>query len=543
MSTKASAVSEVWAQYLAWNDAVADVIYPFSDDGQPAYMDMELAELHAIAEHSGHAGEDPKDALAAIVRAATGGANGIFSLGSLATRTKIWSSSREKRLGPPPCLAFLAVTVLAAEDMGNTHDDIAGHAYYARLAKLLGRDKDDHCVRQQYTKYAEFLWRSVNRWLDDLDGARGIPTAYALTHRYVGLPVSQALVREGDRRKFPAMFAQFGLSPGMQIAPEDLLGYLDHWMSDEGSPASSYLRRLWGRQAARERIATVAAVELANWDGIIADGSAKSVAGNSLATRSIVVANLSTGFLNDDSLDISLGLRPLSEKMDGRMQVRSTDGTWLDIAFSPGTAGLWRTSYSEAIDFGSMLEGLVRIRHVVAESDVEYKHFPRTVIPLVYNELQSAFVETERLELGADSLLLVRGVAQTKVKTNVVHEVQSLLEESARPGFQRIDNLAGLPSGWVLFKNVQLFAAPNTQRFNELVPLARDQLTIAGGLRIPSRIRKWSSLSPPEVRAAAQSGLSLRVTLTDSATNEAVCEWHSDTGVLVAPLAESHLRR
>ncbi|PPJ04101.1 hypothetical protein C5E51_26230 [Nocardia nova] len=541
MSAKASARAEVWVEYLTWNDAVADVIYPPTDDGQPAYMDMEPAELRAIAEHAGHTGEDPRGALAAVVRAATGGANGIFSLDVLDIRTKVWSSSKEKRLGPPPCLAFLAVTVLAAEDMGKADAEIASNAYYAHLAKLLGRAQNDHRVRQQYRRYAEFLWRSVNRWLEDLDGERGIPTAYALTHRYIGLPVSQALVREGDRRKFPAMFAQCGLSPGMQIAPEDLIGYLDHWMSGEGSPASSYLRRLWRRQAARERIATVAAVELASWDGVLADGSATSVAGNSLATRAMVVANLSTGFLNDDSLDISLGLRPLSEKMDGRMQVRSTDGSWLDIGFSPGTAGLWRTSYTEAIDFGSMLEGVVRIRHAGTESDVEYTHFPRTVIPLVYNELQSAFIETERLELGVDSLLLVRSVAQTKVKTNVVAEVQSLLEESARPGFQRVDDLAGLPSGWVLFKDVQLFRAPNTQGRNELVPLARDQLTIAGGLRIPSRIRKWSSLSPPEVRAAVQSDLSLCVTLTDTATDVTICTWRSDTGVLVAPLAESHL--
>ncbi|MFF3566886.1 hypothetical protein ACFYXQ_03795 [Nocardia jiangxiensis] len=541
MSTKASALSQAWAEYLTWNDAVAEVIYPARDDGQPAYMDMEAAELHAIAEHANHVSEDSRGALAAVVRAVTVGANGNFSLENLGIRTKTWSSSKEKRHDPPPCLAFLALTVLAAEDMGTSDDDIAAHAYYPQLAKLLRRAKDDHGVRQQYPKYAEFLWRCVNRWLEDLDGERGIPTAYALTHRYIGLPVSQALVREGDRRKFPAMFAQFGLSPGMQIAPEDLVGYLDQWLSSEGSPASSYLRRLWGRQAARERIATVAAVELANWDGALADGSPMSVAGKSLATRAMVVVNVRNGFLNS-SLDISLGLRPLSTEMDGQMQVRSTDGSWLDIGFSPGTAGLWRTSYSEAVDFRSMLEGVVLIRHAGAENGVEYQHFPRTVIPLVYNELQSAFVETERLELGVDSLLLVRSVAQTKVKTNVVEEVQGLLEQSARPGFQRINGFDGLPSGWVLFKDVQLFAAPNTQRLNELVPLARDQLTIAGGLRIPSRIRKWSSLSPPEVRAAVQSELSLRVTLTDSATDEAICEWRSDTGVLVAPLAESHLQ-
>ncbi len=534
----AGLVAQAWDQYLRWNDAVADVIYPVGEDAPPAYMDMDASELDRIAEQAGHRGQDSGKALAESVRAVTVDFYEQFDLSPIAHRTTVWSSSKGQK--PPPCLAFLAATVLAAEDMGKSEKDIAGHAYYARLARLLQLPDDDTNLRHQYPRYAEFLWRCLNRWLEDLDGERGIPTAYALTHRYVGLPVSQALVREGDRRKFPAMFAQFGLSPGMQIAPEDLVSYLDHWLSSEGSPASMYLRRLWAQQPARERIATVAAVELANWDGVLEDGSALTVGGTTLATRAMVVVNLRAGFLNS-SLDISLAIRPLTSDMDGQMEVRSTTGEWLDIGFSPGTAGLWRTSYTKAIDFGSMLEGAVRIRHAGGDDALEYKHFPRTVIPLIYDELQSAFVESERLQLGADSLLLVRTVAQTKVRTNVVDEVERVLNEFARPGFQRVDELTGLPTGWVLFKDLQLFGAPTTARLNELIPLARNKLTIAGGLRIPSRIRKWSTLSPPEVRAAVQSERNLRVTLADSRTDDVIHEWKSDCGALVAPLADADL--
>ncbi|MBY0287289.1 MAG: hypothetical protein K2X52_09075 [Mycobacteriaceae bacterium] len=432
------------------------------------------------------------------------------------------------------------MTALAAEDMGNTDDDIAGHAYYARLAKLLGLPHDDARLRQQYSAHAEFLWRCLNSWLDDLDGERGIPTAYALTYRYVGLPMSQALVREGDRLKFPAVFAQLGLSPGMHMAPEDLVSYLDQWLGSEQSSASSNLRRLWSRPATRERIATVAAVELANWDGTITDDSVISAGGTSLATRAMVVANLRSGFMGE-SLSLSLGLRPLGNEMDGEMQVRSTSGAWIDIAFSPGTAGLWRTSYNQAVDFGSMLEGVVRIRHTDETDGTEYKRFPRTVIPLIYDELQSAFVESERLQIGTDSALLVRTrSAETKVKMNVVQEVERALASAARPGFKPLDSINGLPSGWVLFKDVQLFGEPKTH-LNELIPLARNKLTIAGGLRIPSRIRKWSTLRPPEVRAAVQSEPNLRVTLSESTSEDVLFEWTSDSGALVAPLPDAKL--
>lgn len=536
---KSSATDGPWVDYLRWNDAVAEVLYPIVDDAVPVYMDMEPAELRRVAEHAGCHSGDPREALTKAVRAVTVDRFDYVDFAPLVRHTSAWTRKKDRK-APPPCLGVLAVTALAAEDMGNTDDDIAGNAYYARLAKLLSLPADNARLRQQYQAHAEFLWRCLNLWLEDLDGERGVPTAYALTYRYVGLPLSQALVREGDRLKFPAMFAQLGLSPGMHMAPDDLVGYLDHWLGSEQSSASSNLRRLWARPATRERIATVAAVELANWDGTITDGSALSAGGTSLATRAMVVANLRSGFMGQ-SLSLSLGLRPLSSDMDGEMEVRATSGTWIDIAFSPGTAGLWRTSYNQAVDFKSMLEGVVRIRHADKPGGVEYKRFPRTVIPLIYDELQSAFVEAERLQIGADSALLVRTrSAETKVKTNVVDEVERALASSARPGFQRMDSINGLPTGWVLFRDVQLFGEPKTH-LNELIPLARNKLTIAGGLRIPSRIRKWSTLRPPELRAAVQSEPNLRVTLSESTSEDVLFEWTSRSGALVAPLADAKL--
>lgn len=536
---KLSGIDGAWSEYLRWNDAVAEVIYPVVEDAVPVYMDMESAELRRIADQAGSYSEDPREAFTRAVRAVTVNRFDYVDFGPLVRHTTAWTRKKDRK-APPPCLGLLAVTALAAEDMGNTDDDIAGNAYYARLAKLLSLPADNARLRNQYQAHAEFLWRCLNSWLEELDGERGVPTAYALTYRYVGLPMSQALVREGDRLKFPTMFAQLGLSPGMHMAPEDLVSYLDHWLGSEQSSASSNLRRLWARPATRERIATVAAVELANWDGTITDGSAISAGGTSLATRAMVVANLRAGFMGQ-SLSLSLGLRPLSSDMDGHMQVRATSGSWIDIAFSPGTAGLWRTSYNQAVDFGSMLEGVVRIRHAVGTDGVEYKRFPRTVIPLIYDELQSAFVEAERLQIGADSALLVRTrSAETKVKTNAVDEVERALASSARPGFQRMDSINGLPEGWVLFRDVQLFGEPSTH-LNELIPLSRNKLTIAGGLRIPSRIRKWSTLRPPEVRAAVQTVPNLRVTLSESTSDEVLFEWTSDSGALVAPLADAKL--
>ncbi|MCH9733106.1 MAG: hypothetical protein K0U78_00885 [Actinomycetia bacterium] len=528
--------SQAWLQYRAWNTAVAEVIYPVVTDPVPAYMDLEDEELARIAAAADYHGTDVTDALALAVQAVTSDRVGRFSLSAVAAETRLWVARNAKKAEAeaPPCLAFLALTVIAAESMGNDEEDIASLAYYARLARLLKLRDDDSALRTQYPRYAEFLWRSLNRWLESLDGERGLPTAYALTYRFVGLPMSQALVRDHDRHRFPLMFAQYGLSPGMRLATEDLVRYVDAWLTAEGSTATANLCRLWNRSDSHERIASIAAVELANWDGAVA--GELSVTSGPVAARAMVIASLRSGFMGS-SLDLSLGLRPLLSHMDGSMEVLATEGSWLPLGFRPGTAGLWRTDYTVTIDFRSMLEGLVRIRHLGKDCDAQYKHPPRMVIPLIYDDLQSAYVEAERLQLGVDSILLVRSAGTTKFAAGAVEEVEQLLQQSARPGYKKVESIAGLPEGWVLFTDLQLFGAPSTStRFNEIVPMARNQLTIAGGLRIPSRIRKWSTMSPPEIRATVQSETDLRVTLSGAMGEDEIAEWSSDTGALVASL-------
>ncbi|MBF6243293.1 hypothetical protein IU471_06815 [Nocardia elegans] len=526
--------TEPWQRYLAWNTAVAEVVYPETDEAVPAYMDLEDEVIRQIAAEAGADLPDPRKALAEAVRAVTVDTQG-FSLTKLTSRTRRWPI---RSVEAPPCLAFLALTVVAAENMGNSDEGLASTAYYARLARLLGLADDDSALRRHYQHDAEFLWKRVNRWLENLEGERGVPTAFALTHRYVGLPMSQALVREADRQRFPAMFSQFGLSPGMRLAPDDVATYLGAWLTSESSTATTNLRRLWRRSDSHDRIATIAAVELTNWDGAQQPGTAAAPT----AGRALLIANMRTGFMGT-SLDLSLGIHPISEEMDGHMEVLETAGKWSAISFTPGPAGLWRTGYTEEIDFGSMLEGIVRFRHTDSREKTEYKRFPRQVVPLIYDELQSAYVQTERMQLGVDALILVRESGDTKHSGSAVGEVSRILSLCARPGFTPMDSIDGLPNGWTLFTGVQLFAAPVTEstRFNELVPLARNQLTVAGGLQIPSRIRKWSSVRPPEVRATVQGENLVRVTLAAAEEEAEVGAWESNTGSLVVPLSDLNL--
>ena len=48
---------------------------------------------------------------------------------------------------------------------------------------------------------------------------------------------------------------------------------IDSWLQMRPCPVSKSLESLWRRGQARERIASLAAVELRSWDGTLADGA------------------------------------------------------------------------------------------------------------------------------------------------------------------------------------------------------------------------------------------------------------------------------
>ncbi|UER54604.1 hypothetical protein HJG43_08710 [Kineosporiaceae bacterium SCSIO 59966] len=508
------------------------MVYPSREDAVPVYLDLEDEVLDRLASAAGHEGS-ARDGLRDAVTAVTV-SRGIFSLGRLSAEARAWRQSRDRR-HPPPWLAFLAITVLAAEAMGAADDGFNQNNYYARLCSLLQVPVDSPEVRSQYMERAEQMWGDLNRWLEGLEGRRGTPTAYALSFRYVGLPMSQALVRAGDRRKFPLFFAQYGLPAGTEFSPEALERYLDAWFASESCPFSPSLKKLWEKDSARERIAAVAAVELVGWDGTV---PSNQVVGSPTLQRVGLMAQLRRGFMGE-SLDLALTLRAGAEDEFGAgMRVEAAAGQWMPVGLVPAVANVWRTSYSSDIDVKSVLEGVVRMKPAVGDDRV-LTHHPRSIVPLVFDELQAAYLEAERLQLNVDSLLLVR--TETKGRP-LASNVVKVLEGCARPGFTIHQSMDRLPAGWTLVAGVQLFGSPGPGTYNELVPLARDQLTIAGGMRIPSRIRKWSVVSPPEVRASVESAADLRLVLTDGEDlKKELRSWTARGGALVVPLAEAEL--
>ncbi len=435
-------------------------------------------------------------------------------------------------------LAFLAVTVLAAEHMGADDSPFAKNAYYPWLSRTLGLGNDKAVladVQKHYSARAEDYWGALNWWLEECDGRRGLPTAYALSHRYVGIPLSQALVRDGDRRRFTHFFLKYGLAPGMEINGQDLESYLGEWLTLDSCPASVNLKKLWKREATRARIADVVALELAAWDGTL-DKDVEDVAGSMDSVR--LLADLSRGFFGTN---LSLMLSTHGGDKDDRdfsLELKDEQSEWREVAFAQASGNLRVLPLNGTIDAASALGGIVEMRDPANPGAKPLKRHPRATIPLVFDEVQQAFVERERLQLNADALLLVRADGQRGKLAKVVEDV---LASHARPGWIRLGGDAGVPAGWVAFAGVQLFTPPLESKVPELVPLAKDLLTLAGGIRIPSRIRKWSVVAPPEIRVSLQTMPAFEVHVVSLKDDAVVRSWGSDEGALVVALADERL--
>lgn len=537
-------VSSAWQRYEAWNQALAYVLFTTANGGRPVYLDMDEDVLARVAVEAGAEQADAAEQLAVTVRDTLNlhsGTGPVF--GQHLRNLRLWRRVRLKNArddgevpSEPPVLSLLAVLTLAAEEM--QHDrDFAGNAYYPRLFRLLHLDDERQQSRltAAYRRDAEELWGGLNEWLSASDGRLGLPTAYALSHRYIGLPLSQALVRDVDRLQFPFMFLRYGLPPGGEIAPADMERLLDSWLQMRPCPVSKNLESLWNRGQARDRIASVAAIELRSWDGALPESA-------ELGARKAGSVHLVCWLRNFPrrKLDISFLAGFGAQATPQSLKVMTAPGE-PDVEMVPVPGARLQPVFTSEIDSASLVEGILRLAD---GTGLEATRFPRRVVPFRYDDLLNALVECERVQLGEDSLLLVKDAKGLPAAVRVV------LTETARPGFREETALPGLPDGWVVFAGVQVVTAPNREPsgtdLNVLVPLLSAQLAFADGTKLPGQLRKWSSLDPPEIRAIVQGASHLSVRLTPlhdmSDAPEASRTWTSDATAIVVDLSGLGLR-
>lgn len=519
--------------YERVNEALAEMLFGSDKAGKPAYVLPEAEVLTTVLTRVGAPADDPRRELARIVRSTLYLDPEDEGTGPLRWHVIRSRQHSRRRQEIPPSLSLLAVLSMAADVM-HASEGMSAANYYGRLMDLLDVPTTRQTrVQQHYMARAEELWLSLNRWLEVWEGERGVPTAYAVSTRYVGLPMSQALVRQRDRQVLPEIFWEEGLPPGFRMAASDMEQILNLWVSRAPSPLSQPLRTLWTNAPARERIVQVACLELESWSGQHREGDGPSPAGMRRSGALRLLAFLRT--FPKRMLELNLSVPRVGE--EGEVPVlcmQGGDGT-VELPLAPGPMSTLRLSSTTGVDFGSLVGD--KLVGTLAGAIAPVERMPRRVVPLRWDELQGCHVEVERVELGDDTLLLVVHEIRAKVDT--------LLGSVARPGFHYLADIPGLPAGWFLYRDVQVLDSFEGQVHMDLLPLlprARTSLVLSGGFALPGRLRKWSSLDPPEVRATAAGAETIRIQVDRGTTlGDRVWSATLEGGVAIAPLSPLEL--
>jgi hypothetical protein len=486
----------VSSEYERVNEAIADLMFGSSQAGRPVYA---LADTEIVRRtlETARIADQTLTGLSTVVRSS-------LQLEESGVAPFHWQAEAARRhqqqpLETPPALALLVVLSIAAEQM-QADGDLAAHNYYSRLHRMLRIPTTEYQrVENDYRRVADLLWGSLNSWLEAWEGERGIPTAYTVgSHAFIGLPMSQAVVRQHDRAGLHELFAIEGMTPGLRISPEDMSLTMDPYATATPSlPLSSHLARLWRVPAARERIIDAACLELEAWNGSGVD----AVASGRLAVTTRLLAFVRT--FPRKSVEFNLMLPYRSEGSDtARFQLAEGESTVPTIS---GPGGSTRLSGVEGVSAASLV-GEQLSGEFGDDDSRPFGRRPKRVAPLRWDDLQGAFVEVERISLGEDSIVLVKSDARQRVEAHLVAH--------ARPGWHEFMDLPGTPEGWLVYQHVQIVSAPTGQVHFDLLalaPRARTSLTLRGGFVLPGLLRKWSVMSPPEAVALAASASSVSV--------------------------------
>jgi len=517
-----------WGPYDAWGDAISEELFGGRWGSRPVYLDLEEEPLARIAAAIGlPAARDPADELVAAV----GSTIDLDRSGPLfaahAARLAAWRGG--DRSTPPPVVALLAFFSLVAERM-RAEGDLAASNYYGRFVSMLGGDPLDEDVKHRvFRSFAESsgdFWGAFNAWLEEQPDRRGLPTAFAFDHRtYVGPALSQALVRDSDRRALLRLLADSGLRPGQTVAADDMARLLEERLPD--APLSISLKRLAESPEVLGRIAEVACVELAAWSGGAEE--ADPGAGGRVALQASV-RRLPRRSLR---LGVAVAAPPQVESLSpapdcdeaGRSALAAAGGSG---GLQPPDPDGWR-ALAGPLGIADLLASRLEL---VGDHGFRARRRPLPVVALAREGASDVYREVDRVSLTAQHMLLAVESSRERLDRELV--------SVARAGYRVHESLPGLPRGWLLYEGVEIVGISDTSApdLAVLVPLAWAEISLDRGMKLPGRAT-WHARGAPELKATAPPGRTIAARLVGP--GEQTHDLGSFEGALIADLDELEL--
>lgn len=492
--------------YAAVNDAINRVLFDGRYKLAPVYLDIEGEAEEEIAALLNVPAADCGSVIAAAAASTLKWKAGdpfAWHLRELAAWDQL------DRLGAPPFSALLATLSLAAERM-RADDDYSAQNYYERLFEVLGVEGESRKTSiKSHARSMLPLWQSLNFWLQEHDFDFGRPTAKRINDwAYVSYALSQALVRDADRKRFHGLFAVFGFAAHEALTDAEMTLYLHEWMS--GAAPSAWLKRIWNTPDLRPRVAAAACAELEAWEG---DSAGQASGGQRrrlswAASLEVFPRPRLRMFMSaageGDGQTIPLALTDGAPPAAWAAFERCKDELWL----TPSATG--EVSIVEPVQ-NIALSPLMLAAFELKSPDgsLAFHRAARSIVPLVKLDTGAFYREVSRVSFLRPHLVLCH--------EKWTDRVSKLLELNARKGFRcwTPAALPGLPEDWVLFSGVEMLRASGSTQgdVQALIPLAEGvSLEMNGGLRLSQGI--WHAGAPPEITATAASG-PFRLELTD----------------------------
>lgn len=441
--------------YRSWNDAL--VAHYFNEDlrDRPAYLSVDDDDLAEIAQ------ENEWDAgaasLACAVRQRLGAGSTLYSV---SREAREWRQAGTP--GTPPFVAFLALCVLAGSRMAADSDaGIAGHAYYARLNQLLGRDT--HAGQPSGFETLGDVWENLNLWLGEgLDGRIGLPTARTRPHpRHIWWPISQCLLRAADRRRLPDFFGSVRLDPGTDISEPQLWTLLHNWANPGCGLTRQGLRTIeLATDDVADQVTSIVKRELEAWDGELRDSH-----GRRRAEVMLIAEKLAGGR--------RVTLRFVARRPEGFPEADWVNPVGEEIALRVGGEH-WFGPLPIAVTARTLRDGFK-----LTSGKFALSYEPSKAIPLRASyEPVSGWLSARQASAVEEHLLLAH--------SSVEDQLRAFLRRHAQSGWQLVRPEGNVPDGWLVGIGVHitgavLHAPPELSR---LAPRLNTATSMEGGLEV-----------------------------------------------------------
>lgn len=405
---------------------------------------------------------------------------------------KEWSKTDRKM--PPPFTTLLCALSIAAERMGSD-ENFSPNNYYERLFELFEvRETKNRQKLYQKAKCTKQFWQALNLWLIDNDFLFGRPTARALipSWKYASYSLSQALVRDADRKRFGGLFETYDILPDQPVAEAEMALFIHDWMTHTGAAGpTALLRRLWAANNIRDRVVSAAIDALETWK----KPTVVPLEGHRNAQFRWLLRFISVPRKQARLLLVVMQGGQEESLRPSLTSAHAETGLSLKKSNDPDILFLGPT---ESIDLDFLL---LKSREFIGDkSDTSYKYTERSIVPLVRSPNAPTYREVARIRLFEEHVILCFGNTWLK-------KVENHLSKCARPGYTVFgpSDMQGIPEGWYILRGVEIVKSDEnaTNDVHALNPIGGDAtVTCVGGLGLGHNT--WHADARPVIKATTE---------------------------------------